>query len=233
MSGKKRLINDPLAAVTRNNEEEFSDIINWVVQALYYGEEQGLTKDLSLCQNYTYTSHNVSELNFLNAVYCVGNYEEILFGGEQTDRDMNQINNGSSGMLYATPFGDLENKVEDIRESYGTTDDTFLEDVRKDGSLNCGVVIPDSFTGNITNSSGLVGMSVEYCSTLAAALFNGNVGAVKIFTYNEYDSFAALNNGTVDVLSGATVERKYDFESSILGGFRFSTPYYYGNETAL
>ena len=41
--GKKRLINDPLAAVTRNDEWEFSDIINWVVQALYYGEEQGLT----------------------------------------------------------------------------------------------------------------------------------------------------------------------------------------------
>jgi len=175
----------------------------------------------------------VSELNFLNAVYCVGNYGEILFGGEQTDRDMNQINNGSSGMLYATPFGNLENIVEDVRESYGITDDTLLEDVRDSGSLNCGVVIPDSFAGNIKNSTGLVGMSVEYCKTLAAALFNGNFRAVKIFTYNEYDSFSALNNRTVDVLSGATVERKYDFESSILGGFRFSTPYYYGNETAL
>ncbi len=44
-------------------------------------------------------------------------------------------------------------------------------------------------------------------------------------------AYLALNNGTIDILSGTAVERKHDFESSpSLGGFHFSTVYYYGNK---
>mmetsp|Transcript_12157 Transcript_12157/g.26228 ORF Transcript_12157/g.26228 Transcript_12157/m.26228 type:complete len:366 (-) Transcript_12157:119-1216(-) len=70
--GHKMMTKEPLAIVTRNTDQEFSDIINWVVQALYFGEEQGLTKNETLCQNYTknLTSHDVSELDFMNAILC-------------------------------------------------------------------------------------------------------------------------------------------------------------------
>ena len=47
--GTKLKTKEPHAIVTRNNDHEFSDIMNWVVQALFYGEEQGLTKDLKRC----------------------------------------------------------------------------------------------------------------------------------------------------------------------------------------
>jgi len=232
--GNMLLTKEPLAIVTRNNDREFSDIINWVVQALFYGEEQGLTKDSSLCQNYSnLTSHHVSDLNFMNAVYCVGNYGEIISEVEQNHRGMNQINNGTTGMLYATPFGELENEDGDLITS--TTGDTILDNIRMEqGSLNCGVVFPDDFDGEITTSDKLVGMSVEYCRTLAAALFNGNSETVIFFTFSGSDSssFVALNNGTIDVLAGGRVEQKYDFESSpSFRGFQFSTPYYFGNET--
>jgi len=232
--GNMLLTKEPLAIVTRNNDREFSDIINWVVQALFYGEEQGLTKDSSLCQNYTnLTSHHVSDLNFMNAVYCVGNYGEIIFDGEQNNRGMNQINNGTTGMLYATPFGELENENGDQFTS--TTGGTHLDNIRNEqGSLNCGVVVPDDFDGDIASGDKLVGISIDYCHTLAAALLNGNSEAVNLFTFSQSDnsSFLALNNGTIDVLAGGRVERKYVFESSpSLGGFHFSTPYYYGNKT--
>ena len=70
--GEKMMTNEPLAFVTRKNDREFSDIVNWVLQALFLGEEQGLTKDVFLCQNNTMPQVSVSDLNFLNAVFCVG-----------------------------------------------------------------------------------------------------------------------------------------------------------------
>ncbi|KAL7526276.1 hypothetical protein ACHAXR_002496, partial [Thalassiosira sp. AJA248-18] len=82
-------------------------IINWVLQALFYGEEHGLAKDPTLCQKSTrVTLNDVSDLDFLNAVHCVGNYGEI-FDRELNNRGMNQINNGT-GMLYAIPLGNLD-----------------------------------------------------------------------------------------------------------------------------
>jgi len=228
------LTKEPLAIVTRNNDREFSDIINWVVQALFYGEEQGLTKNSSLCQNYTNFTSPGSDLNFMNAVYCVGNYGELISEVEQNHRGMNQINNGTTGMLYATPFGELENEDDDL-EDIDVTVGTLLDDIRKKGSLNCGVVVPDGSDGEIATSDKLFGMSVEYCRTLAAALFDGDSKLVNLTTFSENDnsSFVALNNGTIDVLAGGRVEKKHDFVSSLsVGGFVFSTPYYYGNESA-
>jgi len=43
--GDKLMTKEPLSIVTRNNDREFSDVINWVVHSLFYGEEQGMTKD--------------------------------------------------------------------------------------------------------------------------------------------------------------------------------------------
>ena len=233
--GDKLVTKEPFAIVTRSGDQEFSDIINWVIQALFYGEEQDLVKDLSLCQNYTEVPSHPTELNFLNAVHCVGNYGEVLFGGDQNDRFMNRINNGTSGMIYAVPFGDLELEERDIGDAEDAIEDSILGSIRNISSLNCGVVVPDNFTGNISTSDNLVGMNVEYCQTLAAALFNSNAGAAKIMAYKDSEKdtyFAALSNGTVDVLAGALIEHKYDFASSVsLEGFDFSTPYFYGNET--
>ena len=141
---------------------------------------------------------------------------------------MNQVNNGTTGMLYATPFGDVATQYDEQ-----LCGGALLGDIRKQGSLKCGVVVP--FTENITDRKGLVGMSVDYCHTLAAALFNGNYKAVKVFTFPGYDgsSFAALNNGTIDALAGGSNQWKHHFKiSSSIGGFRFSSPYYYENGAA-
>eukprot|EP00580_Thalassiosira_gravida_P000742 CAMPEP_0201599198 /NCGR_PEP_ID=MMETSP0492-20130828/752_1 /ASSEMBLY_ACC=CAM_ASM_000837 /TAXON_ID=420259 /ORGANISM="Thalassiosira gravida, Strain GMp14c1" /LENGTH=875 /DNA_ID=CAMNT_0048061747 /DNA_START=60 /DNA_END=2687 /DNA_ORIENTATION=- len=231
--GDKFFTKEPLAIVTRNNDREFSDIINWVLHALFYGEEQGLTKKPSLCQNYTnLTSHSASDLKFMNAVYCMGNYGK-LFVEDENNRGMNRINNGTTGMLYATPFGRLKNGNDNL--SGFAAGDTLLDRIRKKGSLNCGVVVSEDFDGNIMKSDNLVGMSVDYCRALAAGLFNGYSEVVNWSTFSENDTsaFASLDNGTIDVLAGGRVEKKYDFKSSSsLRGFQFSTPYYFGNETA-
>ena len=165
---------------------------------------------------------------FLNAVYCVGNYSGIFSEGGD-NRGMNQINDGTSGMLYATPYGKRANNKDDFLEGIDDTAAIALDRIEEQGWLNCGVVVPDGFNGEIATSDKLVGMSVDYCRTLAAALFNGNYNAVMLFTFLDTDdsSFLALKNGTIDVLAGRRIEKVHDF-----GGFHFSTPYYYGNETA-
>ena len=104
--GTKRLTKEPHGILTNNHDREFSDIVNWVVQALFFGEKEGLEKDLRRCRNNTAaTPHHVSDLRFLNAVFCVGNYEEIMVGnmGNPHQRGRNALNHGS-GMLYAIPF---------------------------------------------------------------------------------------------------------------------------------
>lgn len=228
--GEDVMTKEPYAVVTRNDHAEFSDIINWVVQALFYGEEQGLTKNSSRCQGYADLMGNITDLNFLNAVYCVGNYAEI-FHGDESNRGLNRINNGSTGMLYAIPFGELKHEI----DQEGDPVDTILHSIRNNGTLDCGIIIPDEYDdGEGTAREKLVGMSKDYCRTVAAALFNGNFESVNLWEFSEGDddSYRALNNGTVDVLSGARIERKNDFRSSpSLGGFHFSTPYYYGNDT--
>lgn len=234
--GHKKLIeNEPQALITRNGDREFSDILNWVLQALFYGEEQGLTKNQSLCQKYSNENLTslVQDLDFLNAVHCVGNYGDI-FDGDKNNRGMNQINDGTTGMLYVTPFGELSPTDDKVGIIDAFVDETRLGHIRDEGSLNCGVVVPYESIEESTARDKVVEMSIDFCRTLAAALFNGNFKAVTVTPYLDNDSspFVALGNGTIDVLSGARVEQNYEFDTALsLGGFHFSTPYYYGKET--
>lgn len=223
--GEKKMNKEPNAFVTRGDDREFSDAVNWVLQALIYGEENGLKKDVTLCKNSTdLDSYQVSDLDFMNAVYCVGNYGEIM-GAQRTDGGKNHINRGKSGMMYAIPFGKIDR---DFNLGYlqGT-----LESIRNDGRLKCGVLTPPDFKPNLAENKGLMGMGIDYCHALASALFVGDSDSVDIFTFPNSDnsSYMSLTNGTVDVLAGGKVQKKFDFGSDSLQGFDFSTSYYYGD----
>ena len=237
--GDRLITTVPYGMVTRKDDREFSDISNWILQTLFYGEEQGLTRNSSFCQKYRSTSlpMHASELNFMNAVHCGGNYRQILNEYSESysliPSVQNDINNGTTGMLYAIPFGYLGNEENAKIDVAPLT----LNDVTNNERLNCGVVVPGGFDGDIASSDkvvGIVGMSVDYCRALAAALFGGSLDSVNLTAFSQDDGFVKLNAGIIDVLAGGKVEKKYDFASPSLGlrGFDFSTPYYYGNETA-
>mmetsp|Transcript_10548 Transcript_10548/g.22344 ORF Transcript_10548/g.22344 Transcript_10548/m.22344 type:complete len:360 (+) Transcript_10548:418-1497(+) len=222
--GEEILSKEPLAIVTRKDDREFSDIVNWIIHTILHQEGH---RDPTLCQNYTdLTSLDALDLNFKNAVHCVGNVTEIF--GETGTRI--QLENGTSGLLYAIPFGNLDSD---------SIDDSFpggmLAQIRKNNSFNCGVAVAANFVGNVKESDGLVRMGVEYCRTLAAALHNGDHKNVMFQPFPEADdsSFIALSNRTIDVLVGAKIRMEYDFKQPpSRDGAHFSTPYYYGNETA-
>ncbi|KAL7534572.1 hypothetical protein ACHAWF_004886, partial [Thalassiosira exigua] len=227
VEGGKMMTKEPLAMVTRNTDMEWSDAVNWVLQALIYGEEQGLTRDSSRCQiGANLDLQSASDLDFMNAVHCVGNYAEQH---DRKKRGMNQINNGT-GMVFAIPFGNLDqDEITDLPS------DSMLAKVMNKGSFNCGVVVPDGFAGNVMESDGLVGMSVDYCRTLSAALFTGDSNNINFITLQETkDSpYADLANGTIDVLVGGKLQRKYDFGlPPLFRGLQYSTSYYFGDEAA-
>lgn len=206
--------------VTRNNDREFSDVANWILHALFFGDEQGLRQNATECSNSTKVTPVASELNYLDAVYCVGSYAELYDFPDS--RGLNRINNGTK-MLFATPFGDLDYPVSidpDLMEFGPQPDNTFAE-IMNNGTLNCGVNAE-------TESEGIVGMSTDYCRSLAAAIFYGNYKAVNLFNFSSADeAYLALQNGTVDVLAGTVVNKARDFR-----GNDFSTPYYYESGTA-
>mmetsp|Transcript_14555 Transcript_14555/g.31305 ORF Transcript_14555/g.31305 Transcript_14555/m.31305 type:complete len:378 (-) Transcript_14555:88-1221(-) len=220
--GKSLLSKEPFAIATRNDDREFSDVVNRIIETILY--EQG-QKEPMLCQNQSVpTPRDVLDLNWTNSVHCVGNYTEI-FGDIGT---LNPLNENASGSLYATPFGNLGDSTINNASSKD-----MLPRIRKNESFSCGVAVPDNFNGNITGSDRLVCMSVEYCRTLAAALHNGDPETTFLsFPEADSNSFIALANKTIDVLVGGRIEPRYNFKQSpSLDGVHFSTPYYYGNES--
>ena len=230
--------NDPLSFVTRPDDTEWSNIVNWALQSLFYGERQGIGKDESKCQKNTETQSlngTWSELNFLNAVYCVGNYQEIYESSELANYTrtalrtaINTINNGTP-MLYVIPYGNLDNANDkmflDLSVTYAV--------IKKDNKLKCGLLIRDGYNqSNIIQSDGLFGMGVSHCQVLASSMLDGNIyGANYTIFHDSETSLAALTNGTVDVLFGVTSNLVRNFGNDSVSGVVFSTPYYYGNQT--
>ncbi|KAL7517166.1 hypothetical protein ACHAWX_002114 [Stephanocyclus meneghinianus] len=230
--GKKVFTNDPLAFVTRSDDPEWSSVVNWATQALFFGERKGITKNSSLCQrSASIVNMKGSKLNYLNAVYCVGNYAELYNGSELAVSDrtaINTINNGTA-MLYAIPYGNLGNEN---RRMFDSLSKTYASIKRRD-SLNCGLLVQDGyFEGSITASRRLSGMGVSFCQTLASSMLHGNVYAVNFTSFQSVEiSLEALNNQKVDVLVGVSADMSRNFGNRDLEGVAFSTPYFYGNQT--
>ncbi|EJK75467.1 hypothetical protein THAOC_02808 [Thalassiosira oceanica] len=107
-------------------------------------------------------------------------------------------------MINTLPFGNLEDQDADVAQ--------------------------ENFVGDSREATGVVGMSVTYCTAVAVALMDGKedaVDAVELFPFVESSnvSYQALHNGTVDIHAGAKAK-------SEIPGVTFSTAYFYGNETA-
>jgi ABC-type amino acid transport substrate-binding protein len=219
--GNTTYTNEPLAIVTRNNDRVFSDIVNWVIQALVFGKRHGISKDESMCLIGPHAPP--TKTSFLNMLYCVGNYDEVIYSqyGDMLISEINTINRGTA-MLYVTPLGKPEFM------SYGKS----IERIRRRGYINCGAMIRDGYSEDLADVHGLYGMGIRYCQSLAAAIFHGNSKALKYIIFvDDQSGAAALRNGTIDVLAGIEAGYDHDFGTSLDQGITFSMPYYLSNET--
>ena len=230
--GNETVTNEPLAIVTRNDESEWSDVVNWVMISMFRGEDRGMGRNDTLCEkDESIALPSIgSELNYNNAVYCVGNYREVFeqwFG----EGDQSYILGSQQDVLYVTPFGQLYD--ENAENEPPQVIDSLMHNFHT-SPLKCGIVIQDGCeNGNITVSDNICGMSVDLCRTLAASIFYGNVDDLNITVYpNENSALVGLSvEESVDVVMGMKWSFDSDFGTESVKGVTFSRPFLYGDET--
>ena len=237
----------PMTIVSRGDDPEFGDLVNWIIRSLFVAESMGVTKDTAGLFPATSLWGDDNSNMFRNVIGTIGNYGEF-YGRWLASRiplnGLNMLNTlGNTGLIYSMPMGDtlLDTKLT-IDKVPGPSVGGTLERIAERGHLNCGVVNNTSdaskegriqgFSRWNTTIVAWEGFDVDYCRGLSAALFAGDVDRVQyqVFTTMS-DGFAALHgtdNRDVDVLTGALYNMQNDIKEPTTGsGFSFSPVYYY------
>jgi len=246
--GETLFSKEPLALVTTEEDPTWSDFVNWVVQGLLAAEEQEFTQERANFFTEDPVFGDEFGSMFINALSEVGNYEEMVsgtdtnFAGKETSithepfflqyerhlapivprTDANAINDGTSGLLFAMPFGDMTSSGPN---PVGGT----LQEISDRGFLRCGITRRALFAQLDTASQVWSGLDVDFCKALSAAIFDGVTSSVVYSVLPATDRFVALATGQVDVLSRiTTVTLSRDVNEPSSGvGFSFSQPDFY------
>jgi general L-amino acid transport system substrate-binding protein len=222
--GNNILSKEPLAFVTRDDDARWSDVVNWVIQALLSAEELGTTQSTAQEMGSLISVENL----FMRAVEASGNYGEIYARNMESivpRRGLNGINPGDSGRHYSYPFGSLN--------TVGSTPDGKLREIMDRGELRCGVGSVPGFSTYNYDEWIWQGFDVHYCRALSAAIFSGDPTRVLFVKVASSQRFNALASGEVDVLSRTTTHTlaRDILEPTSQVGFTFSAPTYYDGLT--
>lgn len=221
---------EPLGMVTRDDDDRWSDIVNWVVHALMAADEQGVTQATAKAIGPFTALGEDFETLFVDVIEAVGSYGEI-YQRHMEDvvprGGLNEINKGASGLIYSHPFGSLQTEAPYVPES------STLAKIRKRGHLKCGVSNIPSFSRFDQELSKWVGFDVDYCRAMSAAIFSGDPNRVVFLFSTSAQRFKDLALGDVDILSRlTTVTLGRDIrETNSQTGFTFTRPTYYDGLT--
>jgi general L-amino acid transport system substrate-binding protein len=229
-TGEGTFSKDPLAMATRSNDPKWSDFVNWVLQALLRAEEKGIDQASAFEIPTTNVFGEEYENMFVNAVDVVGNYAEIYERNLELvlpRQSQDQINSGTSGLLYSYPFGDV------TEPGSGPTLGGTIDAIRSRGILHCGVSTRAIFANFDSLRESWSGFDVDFCRAIAAALFDGDHTKVIFTDLPASVRFFELQQGAVDVLSRiTTVTLERDVREPNVGvGFSFSQPTFYDGMT--
>jgi len=209
-----------LTLATREGDHQWSDFMHWILQAVLAAEEQNITKSTADSFPKTVVFGAQYDRMFSNAIGEIGNYGELYekYNQDVPRESLNILNNGSTGLVFASAFGPLANA-----KGPGPVDGSMLDMIVKRGVLRCG----------ITSSSGTdvwKGMDESYCIAIAASLFGGNATSRITFVNRSIpgEGYELLHNKEVDVLAGVPVTLEADVLEPTTGvGYSFSTPYFH------
>jgi general L-amino acid transport system substrate-binding protein len=220
---------EPLAMVTRDDDPVWSDLVNTVLQSLWAAEAQDITQDTAEAFKYTPIFGNLPESMFVDAIAAVGNFGELYARHLEKivpRAGVNSLNvDGTTGMLYSFPFGDLE------VDGPGPVQDGTLQAILDRGHLRCGLSSNiTSFTEFDPDSEDWGGLDVSFCRVISAAVFDGEAYTVEFLSFSDEGLFVALASGEIDVLAGAMADLVTEvLEPTSMTGFAFSSPYFYGS----
>ena len=215
---------EPLAIVTRTDDEQFSDFINWVLQSIIAAEElRDNTGSIADLPTHAYFGDR-HELMFHDAVAVVSDYGALYLRHLEPyypRSDVNRIN-VNTGAMFALPFGNLSPSM------LPTVSGGTLSVIRERGYLKCGISNLAIFAELDPVKNEWTGLDVDFCKALSAAIFDGAV-YVRYDVLSPSERFLSLHQGEVDVLARETtytLERDVQ-EPSTGSGFTFSPPNFF------
>ena len=227
---------DPLTLTTRNDDIEFSDMVNWILRALIVAETKNITQDKADLFPTTDLFGEEYAHIFQNAIAAGGNYAELYARSFQAKlpRGDDGINTphthaDDGGLLYPIPLGKVD--IAEIADTVGPAPQGTLESIGQRQNFTCGILDgrPGLAEWNTTTGN-WSGIDVDFCRGIAAALFAGKFEAkLVLIQFNSLeDGFMALSTGELDALSGAVYNMVNDIrEPTTEQGFAFSDIYYY------
>ena len=244
--GSKLLSKEPLSMVTRGNDPEFADFVQWTLNALLAAEVMNITQetaeefpttDLFGPQYRKMSSHAISAVGNFGELY-ERHFKGALAGGRTSlvtlSDDVKSKSGLQSGLQFAPPFGNLD--IEEVldKDLPSAVVNGTIEAIENRNYLQCAVLVSRPWL-NIEDDLAS-GIDVEFCRALTAAMFKGNVSSsqlqiVAVATLEE--GFDALNSGNVDVFASTPYTMTNDVKEPSTGmGFTLSPPYFYGRETS-
>lgn len=243
---------DPLSLGTRNNDAEFGDLANWVLQALVTADALNITQDTAHLFPTTDLFGADDPLFFQRAIAAVGNYGEIyerawgvklprqIINSPYLDSDGYDDDSSKGGLFYSRPLGkiDIEPTVFGDFAPLPVPNGTLERLSEPSALLHCGIISDRPGSGLVEwNDETLEfwGLDVDYCQALAAALFEGDTTALVLVEVTSLaEGFVALANGELDVLAGAEFTMINDIREPTTGqGFAFAGIYYYSQQQDL
>ena len=220
---------EPITVVTPQSDTQFADFVDAIVHATLAAEQHGITRATADIFPETFVFGETYKNMFRNVIRVVGNYADIY--GEHLEGDfpreaVNQLNNGTTGLMYAHPFGDLGPTPEDEYVTFGPT----LERILNRGKLLCGVRGDRPGFAILSNSSNS-GLDIDFCRAVAASLFEGDIEALDLVEISSQQrGFGLLATGDIDLVAGATWNLVNEVKETSTGlGFDFSQPYFFGD----
>ena len=246
--GTKVFSFEVLSLVTRENDLEWSSLVNLVVNAFVSADAADMTQEnASLDTVAQYLPNSPKLAHIISSIIShFGNYGNLLekyfapYGSRI--RAINDVystshhNTSGGGLLRSVPFGDIT--ARGPAPAAGSTLQTIIDR----GYLLCGVRPRMGFAYLESNATATAaatswaGFDVEFCQSLAAAIFRGNKTQVKFVnasSSSDDDSstttmYTLLANGAVDVVAGARVTLEAGFlEPTTNRSYKFSIPYFY------
>lgn len=224
---------EPLAIVTKSHDPEFSDFVDSIMQALLVADKYNITQATADDFPQTTMFGEAYKDMFRNAIRVAGNYNELYqrFLQQYIPRSsLNLLNNGSTGLLYSLPFGDLGGELRDLNiYPLGNLTQEILDRQH----IRCGIRPGrDGFVNKTVTADGEVvysGMEVDLCSAVAAGLFHDMTAVEFVELGSTEEGYRMLADNQVDVVAGALWRIGSDVREPTTGlGFSFSQPYFYG-----
>ena len=225
--GRRMYTDGRFSLASVDHDTEWTNFISAVTFALKAAEQAGITKESAEKMGQTDLFGNEYKDMFIHAVKENGNFDELYtFPVQRTGR--NSLNTGSSGLLSTPLLGNIETTRNGLDPIEGGT----LHRVIQRGVLHCGIKAGrPGFAAYNVDLSSLEGLDIDFCTALAASLFEGEGNNVLFFNVDEDGSsngFSMLHSNSIDVFAGATWTIQNNFKENVTrAGYSFSQPYFY------